>query len=78
MERRADKVTRVQHLRELSNRKAKASRFEVIACIDGRGFGVRREDMKKAAAQYPGEGLHIANHRQVCLTHSRLTGFRTK
>jgi hypothetical protein len=22
-------------------------RFEVIACISGRGFGVRREDMKK-------------------------------
>jgi hypothetical protein len=22
-------------------------KYEVIACIDGRGFGVRREDVKK-------------------------------
>lgn len=44
-----DKVTRVQHLAELSRRSASAGngRFEVIACIGGRGFGVRREDMRK-------------------------------
>ena len=44
-----DKITRVQHLDELSrrNRRAGDRRFEVIACIAGRGFGVRREDMKK-------------------------------
>jgi len=39
-----DKVTRVQHLRELAD---KGRGFEVIACIDGRGFSIRREDMKK-------------------------------
>lgn len=39
-----DKVTRVQHLRELSDR---GTGFEVIACIDGRGFTIRTEDMKK-------------------------------
>ncbi|MGQ9683577.1 MAG: hypothetical protein ACUVX9_13645 [Anaerolineae bacterium] len=44
-----DKVTRVQHLFELSLRgtTSEAPRFEVIACIAGRGFGVRREDMRK-------------------------------
>jgi hypothetical protein len=43
-----DKVTRIQHLAELSQPgRAAAPRFEVIACIGGRGFGVRREDMKK-------------------------------
>jgi hypothetical protein len=44
-----DKVTRVQHLGELSltGRPLDQPRFEVIACIGGRGFGVRREDMKK-------------------------------
>jgi hypothetical protein len=44
-----DKVTRIQHLGELSQpRNADgAPRFEVVACIAGRGFGVRREDMKK-------------------------------
>jgi hypothetical protein len=44
-----DKVTRVQHLAALSERdmRDKQRRFEVIACIGGRGFGVRREDMRK-------------------------------
>ncbi len=45
-----DKVTRVQHLGALSMKGVppdKPPRFEVIACIAGRGFGVRREDMKK-------------------------------
>jgi len=44
-----DKVTRVQHLGELSknNQSPESAKFEVIACIGGRGFGVRREDMKK-------------------------------
>jgi len=44
-----DKVTRIQHLGELSlaGRPKNAPKYEVIACIGGRGFGVRREDMKK-------------------------------
>jgi hypothetical protein len=44
-----DKVTRIQHLCELSvaGMAGGAQKFEVVACIAGRGFGVRREDMKK-------------------------------
>jgi len=44
-----DKVTRIQHLAQLSQPEGLSgpSKFEVIACISGRGFGVRREDMKK-------------------------------
>ncbi len=44
-----DKVTRVQHLHSLSiaDMPAGQRKFDVIACIAGRGFGVRREDMKK-------------------------------
>jgi hypothetical protein len=44
-----DKVTRIQHLGELSLAGASGGvpKFEVVACIAGRGFGVRREDMKK-------------------------------
>jgi len=44
-----DKVTRIQHLAELSRAASKRGKpgYEVIACIGGRGFGVRREDMKK-------------------------------
>ena len=44
-----DKVTRVQHLASLSTPGQPPDRpaFEVVACIAGRGFGVRREDMRK-------------------------------
>ncbi|MCY3019212.1 MAG: hypothetical protein NTW87_09330 [Planctomycetota bacterium] len=44
-----DKATRIQHLGELSARGQPPGglRFEVIACIGGRGFGVRREDMNE-------------------------------
>jgi hypothetical protein len=44
-----DKVTRIQHLAELSekHRREGGAGFMVVACIGGRGFGVRREDMKK-------------------------------
>lgn len=44
-----DKVTRIQHLHSLSmaGQPPGQPKFEVIACIAGRGFGVRREDMRK-------------------------------
>jgi hypothetical protein len=44
-----DKVTRIQHLAELNEQQIRMGKsgFMVIACIGGRGFGVRREDMKK-------------------------------
>lgn len=44
-----DKVTRIQHLAEISHQRHLNGQpgFQVIACIDGRGFGVRREDMRK-------------------------------
>lgn len=53
-----DKVTRIQHLAELSQPESASgpSKFEVIACISGRGFGVRREDMRK---------LLLATHGKV-------------
>jgi len=42
-------VTRIQHLAEISRQRRLRGKpdFQVIACIDGRGFGVRREDMRK-------------------------------
>ena len=47
-----DKVTRVQHLAALSKEGQPPGkpRFEVVACIAGRGFGVRREDMNSPCA----------------------------
>jgi hypothetical protein len=42
-------VTRIQRLTQLSQPEGPSGplKFEVIACISGRGFGVRREDMKR-------------------------------
>ena len=44
-----DKVTRIQHLGQMSLEGAPAGqqKYQVIACIAGRGFRVRAEDMKK-------------------------------
>jgi hypothetical protein len=44
-----DKVTRIQHLAEIGRQRRQGGKpgFQVIACIDGRGFGVRRTDMQK-------------------------------
>ena len=44
-----DKVTRIQHLGQMSLQGAPAGqqKYQVIACIAGRGFRVRAEDMKK-------------------------------
>ncbi len=43
-----DKVARILRLANMRDEKIRAGKpaFEVIACIDGRGFGVRRQDMK--------------------------------
>ena len=59
-----DKVTRVQHLGALAvqGRQAhEAPRFEVVACIAGRGFKVRREDMKKLLLATRGKVFTLEN-----------------
>ena len=62
-----DKVTRVQHLRELAD---KGRRFEVIACIDGRGFTVRRGDMKKLLIATKGKVFTMATMDRLIETTS--------
>lgn len=58
-----DKITRVQHLAELSRQGQIRGmrRFQVIACIAGRGFGVRREDMKKLILATEGKVFSLAS-----------------
>lgn len=58
-----DKVTRVQHLGELAAQAALGGerKFEVIACIAGRGFGVRREDMRKLITATRGKVFTLQN-----------------
>lgn len=74
-----DKVTRIQHLGELSlaGRSADNPKYEVIACIGGRGFGVRREDMKKMILATRGKVFTVKTLDQL-IEHTRLKGFKTK
>ena len=74
-----DKVTRVQHLGELSvaGRSKDSPKYEVIACIAGRGFGVRREDMKKLLLATRGKVFTLKT-LDALVPHTRLKDFRTK
>ena len=74
-----DKVTRIQHLAELSRSTGKNLKagYEVIACIGGRGFGVRREDMKKMLLATKGK-VFTANTLERLVECTRLKEFRSK
>lgn len=75
-----DKVTRVQHLGELSLQgvnPGEPPRFEVIACIAGRGFKVRREDMKKLILATRGKVFTLQTLARL-VECTRLAEYRTK
>jgi hypothetical protein len=75
-----DKITRVQHLGSLSMQGRGPNdppRFEVIACIAGRGFKVRREDMKKLLLATRGKVFTLENLNKL-VECSRLHNFKTK
>jgi hypothetical protein len=67
-----DKVTRIQHLAEISA--SSHPKFEVIACIGGRGFGVRREDMKKLLIATQGKVFTMSTLDHM-IEHTRLKKF---
>jgi hypothetical protein len=74
-----DKVTRIQHLGELSlaGRSADNPKYEVVACIGGRGFGVRREDMRKMMLATRGKVFTLKTLDKL-VEHTRLKDFRTR
>ncbi|MFH1937218.1 MAG: hypothetical protein ABIK52_06620 [Bacteroidota bacterium] len=74
-----DKVTRIQHLGELSlaGRSVDDPKYEVIACIGGRGFGVRREDMKKMILATRGK-VFTAKTLDKLVEYTRLKEFRSQ
>jgi len=74
-----DKVTRIQHLGELSRagRPQHMPKYEVIACIGGRGFGVRREDMKKMILATRGKVFTMKTLDRL-VKHTRLKEYRTR
>jgi len=61
-----DKATRIQHLAEISHQRRLQGQpeFQVITCIDGRGFGIRRSDMHKLLEATQGKvfTLKTLNH----------------
>jgi len=73
-----DKVTRIQHLGELSlaGRPKDNPKYEVIACIGGRGFGVRREDMKKMILATRGKVFTLKTLDKL-IDYTRLKEFRS-
>ena len=74
-----DKVTRVQHLGTLSTagQPSNQPKFEVVACIAGRGFGVRREDMKKLLLSTRGKVFTLQNMHQL-VENTGLKRFRSR
>jgi hypothetical protein len=75
-----DKITRVQHLFALSmhdRTPQQGPRYQVIACIAGRGFKQRREDMKKLLVATGGKVFALQNIPQI-VSYSRLGEFATK
>lgn len=62
-----DKVTRIQHLGELRDQRERRSEssYEVIACVDGRGFGIRREDVKKLLLATRGKLFNASTVGQI-------------
>jgi hypothetical protein len=62
-----DKVTRIQHLGELRDQRERRgeSSYEVIACVDGRGFGIRREDVKKLLLATRGKLFNASTVGQI-------------
>lgn len=74
-----DKVTRVQHLGQLSmaGQPPQQPKYEVVACIGGRGFGVRREDMKKLLFATRGKVFTLKTLDRL-VECTRLKEFRSK
>jgi len=75
-----DKVTRVQHLGSLSMQGRAPNeppRFEVVACIAGRGFKVRREDMKKLLLSTRGKVFTLQNVSRL-VECTQLAGFKSR
>lgn len=67
-----DKVTRVQQLRNL--RDQTGSTYDVVACIAGRGFKVRRNDMRRLLVATDGKVFTLASIEHL-VSDTRLRDF---
>lgn len=71
-----DKVSRVLNLATMRDNRERAGQaaFELIACVDGRGFRVRREDMRKILIATRGKVFTLATLDRL-IEHTRLQEF---
>ncbi len=70
-----DKVARVQRLRTLRDESGK--NYDVIACISGRGFKVRREDMRRLLKATDGKVFTLST-MQLLIEHTRIGEYRVR
>ena len=71
-----DKVARIERLTRMRDDRRRDGQpdYEVVACIDGRGFGVRREDMRSLITMTEGKVFTLATLDQI-VAHTRLQEF---
>ena len=71
-----DKVARIERLTRMRDDRRSDGRpdFEVVACVDGRGFGVRREDMRSLITRTKGKVFTLATLDKM-VTHTLLQEF---
>lgn len=70
-----DKVARVQRLRTLRDESGKD--YDVIACIAGRGFKVRREDMRRMLQATDGKVFTLAT-MQLLVENTRIREYKVR
>lgn len=70
-----DKVTRVQQLRNL--REESGRTYDVVACIAGRGFKVRRNDMRRLPMATNGMVFTLATVEYL-IDHTRIRDFASR
>ncbi len=74
-----DKVARIKELETQRNEHVAAGhpRYEVVACIDGRGFRQRREDMRQLLLRLDGKVFATATLDHL-ISHTRIRDFVTR
>jgi hypothetical protein len=70
-----DKVARVQRLRTLRDEQGKD--YDVIACIAGRGFKVRREDMRRLLQATDGRVFTLTT-MNLLIEHTRIREYKVR
>lgn len=72
-----DKVARILRLASMRDERVRAGRqgFELVVCIDGRGFGTRRQDMRDMLTATQGK-VFTLNTLDRLVAHTGISAFR--